>query len=64
MFQTGNVKTNSAQLGLNNVGGVFIVLLGGLIVACIIAIFEFMWSRRKLAVDSNVRNTILEISGI
>merc|ERR1719341_465990 len=44
---------NSAQLDLSNLGGVFIVLIGGVFVSMIIAVFEFTWRQRKLAVDEN-----------
>ena len=30
-------------------------ILGGMVVSIIIAIFEFTWKQRKLAVDENVR---------
>ena len=46
--------SSSAQLGLANLGGVFVVLIGGMLISIIIAIFEFAWKRRKLAVDENV----------
>jgi len=49
----GEGSGNSAQLGLSNLGGVFIVLIGGMFIAIIIAIFEFIWKQRKLAVDEN-----------
>ena len=45
----------NAQLSLAQLGGVFIVLVGGMAIAIIIAVFEFAWKRRKLAVDENVR---------
>ena len=51
-------KGSSAQLGLANLGGVFIVLLGGMFISIIVAIFEFAWKRRKLLVDENVRETL------
>merc|ERR1719259_1026522 len=46
-------SSSSAQLGLANLGGVFIVLLGGMFLSIVIAVFEFSWKRRKLAVDEN-----------
>ena len=46
----------NAQLSLAQLGGVFIVLVGGMVVSIIIAIFEFAWKRRKLAVDENVKS--------
>ena len=45
----GNAQPSLAQLG-----EVFIVLVGGMAFSIIIAIFEFAWKRRKLAVDENV----------
>ncbi|XP_034252804.1 glutamate receptor ionotropic, kainate 2-like isoform X2 [Thrips palmi] len=46
-------KSSSAanELGLANVGGVFVVLLGGMGVACVIAVAEFVWKARKVAVE-------------
>ncbi|CAB3367343.1 Hypothetical predicted protein [Cloeon dipterum] len=50
-------KSSSAanELGLANVGGVFVVLLGGMGVACVIAVAEFVWKSRKVAVEERVR---------
>jgi len=42
---------SSAQLGLANLGGVFIVLTGGMIASIFIAVLEFMWEHRKMAAD-------------
>lgn len=39
-----------------NVGGVFVVLLAGMGLACLIAVFEFIWKSRKLATEDNVRH--------
>ncbi|XP_046669488.1 glutamate receptor ionotropic, kainate 2 isoform X2 [Homalodisca vitripennis] len=46
-------KSSSAanELGLANVGGVFVVLMGGMGVACVIAVCEFVWKSRKVAVE-------------
>ncbi|KAF0289447.1 Glutamate receptor ionotropic, kainate 5 [Amphibalanus amphitrite] len=47
--------TNSAnELGLDHVGGVFVVLLCGMAAACMIAICEFVWKSRKLAHEDHV----------
>jgi len=48
-----DTASNNAQLNLASLGGVFIVLIGGMVLSIIIAIFEFTWKRRKLAVDEN-----------
>jgi len=37
------------ELSLANVGGVFVVLLGGFACSFIMAVFEFMWRARKLS---------------
>ncbi|XP_044738243.1 glutamate receptor ionotropic, kainate 2 isoform X2 [Chrysoperla carnea] len=46
-------KSSSAanELGLANVGGVFVVLMGGMGVACVMAVCEFVWKSRKVAVE-------------
>ena len=44
-------------MGLANIGGVFIVLLGGMIVSCVIAVVEYAWGKRMLLQDENVRVT-------
>ena len=46
---------NSAQLGLANLGGVFIVLLGGVIVSCLLAVCEYMWEARRIVRDKEVK---------
>nr|CAD7443085.1 unnamed protein product [Timema bartmani] len=46
------------ELGLANVGGVFVVLMGGMGVACVIAVCEFVWKSRKVAVEERVRNIL------
>jgi len=43
------------ELSLANVGGVFVVLLAGMGLACLIAVFEFIWKSRQLASDDHVR---------
>lgn len=44
------------ELSLANVGGVFVVLLAGMGLACLIAVFEFIWKSRQFANDEHVRN--------
>lgn len=41
-------KADSAQMGLAQLGGVFIVLTGGVIVACFAAVGEFLWENRQM----------------
>ena len=50
--------SNANELSLANVGGVFVVLLAGMGLACLIAVFEFIWKSRKLANEDNVRITL------
>lgn len=45
---------NSDQLGLPNLGGVFIVLLGGMIASILLAFGEFVWENRLLAFTPGV----------
>jgi hypothetical protein len=44
----------AAPLGLPNVGGVFVVLLGGMGVACLIAAVEFLWESKNTAKEDGV----------
>ncbi len=37
-----------------NVGGVFVVLLGGCVAATFMAVIEFLWKARKLGRNENV----------
>ncbi|XP_053977682.1 glutamate receptor ionotropic, kainate 2-like isoform X1 [Hylaeus volcanicus] len=51
----GDVEpANSSELGLANVGGVFLVLLFGCCGSFVIAICEFLWNVRKVAVTEKV----------
>ncbi|XP_055710635.1 glutamate receptor ionotropic, kainate 2 isoform X2 [Phlebotomus papatasi] len=47
-------SSTANELGLANVGGVFVVLMGGMGVACVIAVCEFVWKSRKVAVEERV----------
>jgi len=40
-------STKASELGLANVGGVFVVLVGGLIGATMISLCEFFWEAKK-----------------
>jgi len=42
---------SSAELDLDNVGGVFVVMVGGFMIAAFIAMCEFTWKARKLATE-------------
>lgn len=52
-------------LGLPHVGGIFVVLLGGLGLACVVAVTEFVWKTRKISTyerDSICREMIKELT--
>ncbi|MEQ2261391.1 hypothetical protein XENORESO_009746 [Xenotaenia resolanae] len=42
-------KQRKKGLGMENIGGIFVVLICGLIVAVFVAIMEFVWSTRRTA---------------
>lgn len=42
------------DLGIGNVGGVFIMLAGGCFIAFIIALMEFLWNVEKIAIEEKV----------
>ncbi|RZF39362.1 hypothetical protein LSTR_LSTR000883 [Laodelphax striatellus] len=44
----------SNELGLSNVGGVFLVLICGCAVALFVAMLEFLWNVRKVAVQEKI----------
>lgn len=50
--QSGSVR----ELGLSNVGGVFVVLLMGIVMAATVAILEFLWKFRKF--QTSPRETV------
>ncbi|CAH1636486.1 unnamed protein product [Spodoptera littoralis] len=52
--ETSKSSSTANELGLANVGGVFVVLMGGMGVACVIAVCEFVWKSRKVAVDERM----------
>ncbi|XP_022241144.1 glutamate receptor ionotropic, kainate 2-like [Limulus polyphemus] len=43
-----SLSGSASELGLDNVGGVFVVLSSGLCMACLIVVLEFTWKLRKL----------------
>lgn len=45
---------STTELGLANVGGVFVVLTAGIVMAFFISIGEFLWNVRKIAVKEHV----------
>lgn len=47
---------DTPELGMDNVGGVFIVVGIGLFIAFIIGIIDFLWNIRQIAIDEKVRS--------
>lgn len=48
-------SADSNKLGLANVGGVFLVLIYGCVAAFFMAIIEFLWNSRTVAIENRVR---------
>lgn len=58
------VKTDMVELGVENVGGVFVILIGGCACGLIIGITEFLWNVNTIALTERVSylyNSILYI---
>lgn len=45
---------DDATLGMNNVGGVFIVLVVGIIISLFFGLLEFLWAVRQTSIDFKV----------
>lgn len=41
-------------MGVAALAGLFMMLVGGMVIVAMVAICEFTWRKRKLAVDENV----------
>ena len=48
-------KKDASALGVKNVGGVFVVLIGGLAAGLVLACCEFLWKAKKNATLDKVR---------
>ncbi|KAI4891190.1 hypothetical protein NFI96_027035 [Prochilodus magdalenae] len=46
------------RLGMENIGGIFVVLICGLIIAVFVAVMEFVWSTRRSAETDEVRVSV------
>lgn len=46
--------TSSQELNIENVGGVFVVLGGGVAIGCLFGALEFIWKSLKIARDERV----------
>lgn len=49
-----NKEGKANALGVDNIGGVFVVLMGGLAVAIITALVEFCWNSKRNANNQRV----------
>lgn len=52
-------ESKANALGVANVGGIFVVLLGGLALAVFVAIIEFLWKSRRNAREDRVRTIVV-----
>lgn len=50
----GDDAASEAELGIDNVGGVFVVLGSGCGIAFLISVIEFLWNVKQVAVDEKV----------
>lgn len=42
------------EMGMDSVGGVFLVLTAGLFVSIIVGIIDFLWNLRQISIDEKV----------
>lgn len=54
MFNKVCVSLCIAGLGMENIGGIFVVLICGLIIAVFVSVMEFVWSTRRSAETDEV----------
>lgn len=57
MFQ--DFKKATAELDFNEVGGMFVILIFGCLIAFLFSILEFLWNIRKVAVEEKVMPTYI-----
>lgn len=53
---------DSLELGLANVGGVFLVLGAGVLTGIIVGIIDFLWNIRQISIDESVSGNILNLT--
>jgi hypothetical protein len=54
-------ESKANALGVDNIGGVFVVLLCGLAIAVVVAIFEFCYNSKRNTQAELVRTTYLNV---
>lgn len=47
-------KTDSAELDVSEVGGMFVILIFGCLLGFLFCLLEFLWNIRKVAVEEKV----------
>lgn len=50
----GGPTADAAELGIANVGGVFVILLLGCLAAMVLGIVEFLWNIKAIAIDQKI----------
>lgn len=55
LFAACGDEAHHDDLGIENVGGVFVVLAGGCFVALIVAMIDFLWNVEKIAIEEKAR---------
>ena len=58
MFQDKSKDSKANPLSVKNIGGVFVVLLAGLLASIIVAVLEFCWNSRKVIILESYFNFI------
>lgn len=61
MFQDAGGASGD-QMSVAALAGLYMMLIAGIAFAAIIAICEFTWRKRKLAVDENVSLRVLDMN--
>lgn len=54
-------NSDSTELDMDNVGGVFLVLVVGILISICIGVLEFIWSVRRTSIDERVMTFFLLI---
>jgi len=54
----------ASALGVENVGGIFVFLIGGLSVAILVAVMEFVWNSKTNAVEDKVIVLLMYVNAL
>lgn len=55
MFDCKVIELKVNVLDVNNVGGIFVVFFGGLVIVVLVVVLEFIWKFRKNVQEDRVR---------